>query len=72
MEIIVKNNTILKKVLIILLAIIILNNFIMPNYVQAEDAIDKLIKGFFGLLLKIGDAVLQIMQYYMLRSKRNN
>jgi len=67
MEIVVKNNSILKKILVILLAIIILNNFIMPNYVRAEDdGIDKLIKGFFGLILKLGDAILQIMQYYMM------
>lgn len=70
MEIVVKNNSILKKILVILLAIIILNNFIMPNYVRAEDdGIEKLIKGFFGLILKLGDAILQIMQYYMMRSK---
>lgn len=70
MEIVVKNNSILKKVLLILLAIVIVNNFIMPNYVRAtDDPIERLIKSFFGLILKLGDAILQIMQYYMIRSK---
>lgn len=69
MEIVVKNNSILKRIILILLMIVILNNFIMPNYVRAEDdIIEKLIKGFFGLILKLGDAILQIMQHYMIRS----
>ena len=31
------NNTIIKKILIVLVTIIMVNSFIMPNYVNAED-----------------------------------
>lgn len=63
---ILEGNTIIKKIVLVLLVIIMLNNFIMPNYVRAEDIVTKLIKGFFGLLATIGDWILQGMQYIMM------
>jgi len=62
---ILEGNTIIKKIILILLVIIMLNNFIMPNYVRADDIVQKLIKGFFGLLAKLGDVILQLMQKMM-------
>lgn len=69
---ILEGNTIIKKIVLVLLVIIMLNNFIMPNYVRAESIVQKLIKGFFGLLAKLGDVILQLMQYMMKRNRRNN
>jgi len=65
MEILTKNS-IFKKIILVLLVIIMLNNFIMPNYVRAESIVNKLIKGFFGLLATLGDWILQGMQYIMI------
>lgn len=65
---ILTTNSVIKKIILILLVVIMLNNFIMPNYVRADDEdsfATKLSKGFFGLLARLGDWVLQLMQYVM-------
>lgn len=70
---ILTTNSVIKKVILILLVIIMLNNFIVPNYVRADDNIVvKLVKGFFGLLIRLGDWVLQLMQYTMIRNRKYN
>lgn len=63
---ILTTNSVIKKIILILLVVIMLNNFIVPNYVRADDSFaTKLAKGFFGLLARLGDWVLQLMQYVM-------
>ena len=60
------NNTIIKKILIVLITIIMVSNFIMPNYVHAASPGEKLVSGFFYLLAYLGDAGLSIMQRMMM------
>lgn len=69
---ILTTNSVIKKIILILLVVIMLNNFIVPNYVRAESFVSKLIKGFFGLIAKLGDVFLQAMQAMMIRTLGNN
>ena len=58
-------NTILKKLILVILLIVLINNFIMPNYVQASwlgDIGKKIVKGFLSLLAYLGDVVIYILE----------
>ena len=59
-------NAIVKKILIVFITIIMISNFIMPNYVFANNAGTTFVNGFFYLLAWGGDAILGIMQKLMI------
>lgn len=61
---IIKNG--IEKILIVFILIVMVSNFIMPNYVCATKAGDKLVSGFFYLLSYVGDALIQLMQKTMI------
>ena len=65
MKQLLKNN-ITKKMLTVFIALIMLSNFIMPNYVCAKSAGEKLISGVFYLIAYLGDVGIQIMQTMMI------
>ena len=65
MKQLLKNN-ITKKMLTVFIALIMLSNFIMPNYVCAKSAGEKLISGVFYLIAYLGDVGVQIMQTMMI------
>ena len=65
MKQVLKNN-ITKKMLTVFIALIMLSNFIMPNYVCAKSAGEKLISGVFYLIAYLGDVGIQIMQTMMI------
>ena len=55
-------NTITKRILIVFVTIIMLSNFIMPNYVCAKSAGEKLVSGIFYLVAYVGDVGIKLMQ----------
>lgn len=60
-------NSIVKKIVIVLVTFIMLFNFIMPNYVYAENSVGaKMINGIVYSFAWIGDAALSLMQYVMM------
>lgn len=65
MKQLIKNN-LTKKMLTVFITLIMLSNFIMPNYVCAKSAGEKLISGVFYLIAYLGDVGVQIMQTMMI------
>ena len=59
-------NTITKKVMVVLITIVMLSNFIMPNYVCAKSAGEKLVSGIFYLIAYVGDVGIKLMQKMMI------
>lgn len=59
-------NAIIKKILIVLVTIIMISNFIMPNYVCAISAGEKVVSGFSYLLAWVGDIAISTMQGLMI------
>ena len=65
MRILLKN-TITKKVMIVLITIVMISNFVMPNYVCAKSAGEKLVSGIFYLIAYVGDVGIKLMQKMMI------
>ena len=59
-------NTITKKVMIVLITIVMISNFVMPNYVCAKSAEEKLVSGIFYLIAYVGDVGIKLMQKMMI------
>ena len=59
-------NTITKKVMIVLITIVMISNFVMPNYVCAKSAGEKLVSGIFYLIAYVGDVGIKLMQKMMI------
>ena len=59
-------NTITKKVMIVLITIVMIRNFVMPNYVCAKSAGEKLVSGIFYLIAYVGDVGIKLMQKMMI------
>ena len=59
---------VIKRILIIFVMIVMITNFIMPNYVCAASAGEKMVSGLFYLIAYVGDATLSIMQRMMMGS----
>ena len=59
-------NTITKKVMIVLITIVMISNFVMPNYVCAKSAGEKLVSGIFYLIAYVGDLGIKLMQKMMI------
>ena len=59
---------VIKRILIIFVMIVMTTNFIMPNYVCAASAGEKMVSGLFYLIAYVGDATLSIMQRMMMGS----
>ena len=54
-------NTITKKVMIVLITIVMISNFVMPNYVCAKSAGEKLVSGIFYLIAYVGDVGIKLI-----------
>lgn len=65
MKVLIKN-AITKKILIVLIAMVMISNFIMPNYVCAKSAGEKLVSGIFYLIAYVGDVGIKVMQKMMI------
>ena len=59
-------NTITKKVMIVLITIVMISNFVMPNYVCAKSAGEKIVSGIFYLIAYVGDVGIKLMQKMMI------
>lgn len=56
---------VIKRILIIFVMIVMTTNFIMPNYVCAASAGEKMVSGLFYLIAYVGDVGIKVMQNMM-------